>query len=410
MSKWRYDGYDMSGARVRGMAEGDSKREAEAKLRDQGIFVTQLRETRQDPESEGVRATGAPQVRAGDPRRTAGFLKQMALLVNAGTPIADALAAVERQCADEKIKPTLTDIRRRVEEGSAFSEALAAHPRRFDPVVCTLVEAGENGADMRDILVRVSAMLDRQAQLRAAMVGAMIYPLTLVTVCIAVLVMVIVVVLPRFGELFGSLSVPLPASTQILLDISAFLQAYWWGVSLALVATIGTSAWWLHTPAGRRWTDMAVVRAPRFGPVNQAFMTAKVARVLGLLVENRVPLSDALSLVRSAAGNTLYTDLVARVEEAVERGEPMNRVMIESDLMPPSFCELVQTGEESGRLGEVLTSAADFMEIENEALAKQMTKMLEPLILTVMGLLVGGVAISMFLPLFDLTASAGGGP
>ncbi|TVQ62361.1 MAG: type II secretion system F family protein [Phycisphaerales bacterium] len=410
MSKWRYDGYDMSGARVRGLAEGESKSEAEAKLRDQGVFVTQLRETSTDAEDRAPRTMGTPQVRTGDPRRTAGFLKQMALLVNAGTPLADALAAVERQCADIKLKPTLTDIRRRVEEGASFSESLAAHPRRFDAVVCTLIEAGENGADMRDILVRVSAMIDRQAQLRAAMVGAMIYPLTLVTVCLAVLVMVIVVVLPRFGELFGSLSVPLPASTQVLLDMSAFLQAYWWGVSLALIVSVGSAAWWLRTPSGRRWTDMAVVRAPRFGPINQAFMTAKVARVLGLLVENRVPLSDALSLVRSAAGNTLYTELVARVEEAVERGEPMNRVMIESELMPPSFCELVQTGEESGRLGEVLTSAADFMEIENEALAKQMTKMLEPMILTVMGLLVGGVAISMFLPLFDLTASAGGGP
>jgi len=408
--KWRYEGYDLAGSRVRGLIDADSRRLGEAKLRDQGVFVISMRETRQEEGDGGaVKSAYAPAIRVRDPRQAASFLKQMALLVNAGTPLADALIAVERQCADDAMKPVLTDIRRRVEEGASFSEALGAHPRKFDPVVCTLVAAGESGADMRDILVRVAAMLDRQAQLRAAMVGAMVYPLTLVSVCMIVLVLVVTIVLPRFGELFGSMSVPLPASTRMLLDMSAFLQAYWWGMSLLTIVGTAGSIWWLRTDAGRRWLDGAAVRMPRFGAINRAFLTARVARVLGLLLEAKVPLSDALGLVRSATGNTLYTELVCKVEEAVERGEPMHREMIDSGLMPPSFCELVQTGESSGRLGEVLTSAADFMEIENEALAKQLTKMLEPMILAVMGLLVGGVAISMFLPLFDLTASAGGG-
>ena len=430
--KYAFVGYDKSGALSKGSVEATSPAEAREALRAKGVFVTKIEQDRAGASGSGASgAAGAPidaadglgthagtsardsgargaSGRAGA-KKVSGFLKQLSLLVSSGTPVTEALGAVERQTQDVAFKAIVRDIRQRVEEGSSLSEAMRAHPNHFDGVALSLVSAGESGASLDKMLLRLAAILERTAQIRGAIVGAMIYPAVLTSVCAIVLVVMIVVVLPRFEGMFSAMNTKLPASTEVLIHISDFLRSYWWGVGGGLAAGIVGLVMYLKTQAGRWRRDAVLVRMPQIGALCRNLVTARVARILGLLVESRVPVLTALDLTRRATGNVMYADLLARVLDGVERGEQISARLGEGGLISPGVCEAVRTGESTGRLGDVLSNIAEFMDRENEVVVRSLTSILEPIILLVMGALVGAVAVSMFLPLFDLAASTGGG-
>jgi type II secretory pathway component PulF len=409
--KFAYTGYDKSGAPAKGILEATSQGEAREALRAKGVFVTRIADDH----------SGAPATPAGAPsggkaasskhgaKRVSAFLKQLSLLVSSGTPVVEALGAVERQTADAGFKEVVRDIRQKVEEGSSLSEAMRAHPHHFDGVALSLVSAGESGASLDKMLLRLATILERTAQIRGAIIGAMIYPAVLTTVCLCVLVVMIVVVLPRFEGMFSAMNTRLPASTEVLIHVSKFLRAYWWGVGGGLIASVVGGVMYLKTPGGKRRRDAVLVRLPQIGALARALVTARIARILGLLVDSRVPMLTALDLTRRATGNAVYADLLATVHDAVERGEQISSKLGDGALVSASVCEAVRTGETTGRLGDVLSNIAEFMDRENEVVVRSLTSILEPVILLVMGALVGAVAVSMFLPLFDLAASTGGG-
>ena len=298
-------------------------------------------------------------------------------------------------------------VRQRVEEGASLSEAMRQHPAHFDGVALSLVAAGESGASLDKMLLRLATILERAAQVRGAIIGALVYPAVLTSVCLIVLVIMIMVVLPRFEGMFSAMNTSLPASTEVLLVISDFLRTYWWGVGGDRRRDRGPGALPPHPP-GSAGRDAMLVPRP-VGALCRSFATARITRILGLLSESHVPLLTALELTRKASGNAVYAELLARVQDAVERGEPISGRLGEGGLISAPVCEAVRTGENTGRLGEVLTNIAEFLDRENEVIIRSLTSILEPLILVVMGLLVGAVAVSMFLPLFDLAASTGGG-
>lgn len=408
--KYAYSGYDKSGAAARGSIESASAAEARESLRAKGIFAMKVAEDTSAGSSEGSgddRARGS--TGRGGTKRVAGFLKQLSLLVSSGTPVVEALAAVERQTQEVGFRAIVTQLRQTVEEGASLSEAMRQHPHHFDGVSLSLVSAGESGASLDKMLLRLATILERAAQVRGAILGALIYPGVLTTVCLAVLVVMITVVLPRFEGMFSAMNTRLPATTEALLVISDFLRSYWWGVTGGTIVTVVGLVLYLRTPAGRRRRDLILVHMPQLGRLNRAFVTARLARILGLLVESRVPVLTALDLTRRATGNAIYSDLLAGVLAGVERGEQISQRLGEGGLVSAAVCEAVRTGENTGRLGDVLTTIAEFMDRENEVVIRSLTSILEPIILLVMGALVGAVAISMFLPLFDLAASTGGG-
>jgi type IV pilus assembly protein PilC len=216
-------------------------------------------------------------------------------------------------------------------------------------------------------------------------------------------------VLPRFGTLFLTLDTPLPPTTRWLLSISGFLRDWWWAVGIGAVSTISAASLWLRSTPGRNRIQKTMLNLPKFGRLMRSLLTARVARLLGTLLESRVPLLDALKLTRQSTGNVHYADLVARAEEAVTRGEAVSTVLSASDLISPSVQEALRNGEQSGRIGAPLIHMADFLDEENEVVVRTLTSLLEPAILIVLGALVGLMALSMFLPLFDLVAATGGG-
>ena len=359
--------------------------------------------------SNGAQETGPKRLKARRLKNITLFSRQLSVLVRTGTPLAQALHAVERQLAPGPWRDVMTDIHRRIEEGTTLSAAMGEHDDYFDPVCTSLVAAGESSGQLDEMLDRLSRLTRQQLKIRRSLTSALIYPALLACVGVTVVTLMLVFVLPRFGDLFQTLDAPLPPTTQILLSISDLFRSYWWAILIAAVAA-SVGAWTaMWTGAGRRAWDTLAVRAPYLGQVTRSLLTARLARLLGVLLESQVPLLEALNLTRHATGNRLYDQLVEEAEEAITRGEPLSSVLVGSTLISPSLAEAVRHGEQSGQVAPVLLDMADFMDEENEVIVNTMARLFEPIMLIVLGLVVGLIALSIFLPLFDLTSIAQGG-
>jgi type II secretory pathway component PulF len=296
-----------------------------------------------------------------------------------------------------------------VEQGTPLSEAMAQHPVYFDAIVRSMVEAGETGGNLIAMLDRMATLVKRQLHVRSQIVGAMVYPCLLLVVSFNVMILMMTFVLPRFAELFKSLDSPLPPSTKFLMAISDALRSYWWIWLIIAAGTISGLRIWLTSPPGKRAISTFMIRVPKFGEMIRSFIVARVARTLGVLLTSKVQLLDALRLTRLGTLNHHYSDLLNRAELAVTRGEPISSAFARADLVPANIYEALRNGERSGQVGPLLLNMAEFMDEENEVIMKSLTSIIEPIILIGLGFMVGGVALSLFMPLFDLTAATGGG-
>jgi len=405
---WRYEGYDATGKLLTGTVDAPGEDAARERLRKQNIFVTTLTESgtedRRPTAKAGARLRGSTRL-----RNLVVFTRELSVLIASGTTVVDALTALENQARDPAWKGIVGDIRRAVEQGASLAEAMEHHPRVFDAVTRSLVNAGESSGGLDEMLERLAAVTRQRAHIRSSVVGALIYPTLLISVSSGVLAVMMTVVLPRFAGLFETLDVPLPPTTRFLMGIGDLVRNWWWAVLIAC-AGAATAGWaWAHTPGGRDTIDSALVRLPILGRIVRSFAVARTARVLGILVVSRVPLLDALRLTREATANRRFAEVVTAAEDAVTRGEPISAAFAGSDLFPPAVSEAIRNGESSGNVGPVLAHVADHLDEDNEVILRSLTSILEPVILIMLGVVVAFVAISMFLPLFDLTAMAGGG-
>ena len=403
-----YTAFDAAGKAINAAIEAADATEAMETLRRQGLYVTEIK-----PAPQGAAAVGAGgRGRMGRGRllkNLALFTRQLSVLMTSGTPLVQALGALERQSADKVWRAVIAALRVKVEEGATLSAAMDSHPDVFDPVCRSLISAGESGGSFDQMLDRLATLTRRQMHVRNAVIGALVYPMLLVVVAVSVLATMLLFVLPRFAGLFETLDVPLPPTTQLLMAMSDFLRGYWWSVPIVAVGGVVGMRAWLASEGGRRRVDSLVLRVPGIGPVVKNFAVARIARVLGVLLNGKVPLLEALTLAKSTARNVNYVDLVARAEEAVTRGSTVSSAFAVGNLVSPSLCEAIKSGEQSGQMAPLLLSIADFLDEDNEVVLKSLTSVMEPAILIVLGVLVGFVALSMFMPLFDLTSMTQGG-
>ena len=402
--------FDRAGRRRTERVEAASRNEATELLSRRGLFVLEVHEAGQAHPDTAAPKRGLTLKRGSKTRCLADFTRQLSILVGTGTPVVQAMAAVERQTKDETFRAVIADVRRRVEEGSTLADAMEHHPRVFDAVARSLVSAGESGGRLDDMLARLAALVRQQEVMRGAIIGAMIYPALLIVVAFSVLTLMIAFVIPRFSGLFETLDAPLPPTTALLMSTSELLRAYWWGAVLVLAALAVAAVYWLTSNRGRQIIDTVAVRTPKLGKLIRSLATARIARLLGVLLESRVPLLESLSLTRQAMTNSHYRALLVKIEESVTRGEAMSDALAASDLVTPSFAEAVRNGEQGGRVASVLLNLANCMDEDNAMVVKSVTSIIEPLILIALGLVVGFVAVSMFLPLFDVTSVVQGGP
>ena len=409
MSGYRYLAYEKSGAPKRGVVEANSEKEARDKLARQGVFVTEIREAKNLGDGDETRGKPTPPWKIIKKlSRLTDFSRQLSVLVATGTPLVQALTAAERQTTDKEWKAVIHDLRERVEQGASLHEAMGEHPQEFDALTRSLVSAGESAGNMPEMLERLGSIARQRQKTVQTVMGAMLYPTLLIGVSVIVIIVMLVFVVPRFAGMFEALDTKLPATTAFLLMLGDLLRGYWYiGVPVAVGVPTGLF-FALSTPKGRRFKDKALTSVPVIGPVTRALCLARIARLLGVLLTSHVKLLDALELTKQASSNSLYRDLLDRASTKVTTGEDLAHVFGSNHLVSPAFAETVRNGEQTGRLGEALTGLSVFMDEDNETAVRSLTSLIEPCILIVLGLVVGFVAISLFLPLFDLTASAGG--
>lgn len=406
--KLAYKAVDQAGKAINDTIDAPSADDAMDRLRGRGLYVTEIVEPAQQAAAHV--ASSSRRISAGRRlKHLSALCRQLYVLMASGTPLVQALAASERQTRDVHLRAVLASVRDRVEEGQPLSEAMEAYPHYFDSVTRSLVAAGESGGKLAPMLDRLAVLSQKQLQTRKAVTGALVYPAMLTCVSAGVLLLMLLFVLPRFTHMFEAMDAQLPQTTQWLMAISDALRGYWWLMLMLVIGTVVGLRLYARTPRGRELRDTAMVRLPLVGPVTRNFAVARIIRLLGVLLAGKVPLLESLQLTRDATTNGHYVALLNDAHDAAQRGEPLSSAFDDESLIPISVCEAIRNGEHTGQLDTLLLTMAGFMDEENDVLVRSLTTILEPAILIVLGLLVGVVAISMFLPLFDLATMSSGG-
>jgi len=405
--KLEYQAYDQSGGEVTGTLEALDETDARETLARRGLFVTEV--LAEGGSVQGRRSATPNRPGRGGLKHLSMFTRQFYVLLSSGTQVVPALTALEQQMKDQRWRQVIGSVRARVEQGSSLSEAMEAFPGYFDTVYRSMVSAGESGGSLPGMFERLADLTQKRLHVQSTIRGALAYPILLISVALGVLTLLLLFVVPRFAELFASLDVALPPTTAILISLSDSLKSYWWAGLIVLVAAVVGLKAWLSTPQGRRARDTVLLKLPQFGPILKSFSTARIIRLLGVLMEGHVPVLEALKLTGSATTNVHYAKLIRRAQDLVAKGEPISASFANTDLVSPSVYETVRSGEHSGQVGPLLTNLANFLDEENEVTLRSLTSIIEPLILVMLGMLVGFVAISMFMPLFDLTSMTGPG-
>lgn len=409
--KFNYVAFDRVGRQVTGSLECASPALVADTLRDRGLFSTAVVPEKDCSPSQHRPATHKPQGMGLGKRLkcTSAFYRHMHVLMSSGTPLVQSLVAAERQTSHMGWRGVIRSLRERVESGTPLATAMEPNPEYFDPVSRSLVAAGESSGNLAGMLERLAILTRKQLKLRSTIIGAMIYPCLLTLVAVTVTILMLMFILPRFSELFRTLDSPLPPTTKFLLALSDWLHLNWWVPVLGVSAGIVGFLTWIKRPHGKLTLNALALKLPKIGYLTRSLMSASIARLLGVLLESKLPLIEALKLTRQSAVIAQYNSLLGEAEDAVTKGSPMSSILAESDLITPSVQEALRNGEQSGQLGQPLVQMAGFLDEENEVIIKTMTSLLEPCILIVLGVIVGAMALSIFLPLFDLVSNASGG-
>lgn len=408
-----YTALNPRGERISETLEAPDLAHAQQELLRRGLCVLECEPRRRRVLDRGDRSAAhadRPPVQGGRRPRGSeltGFVRQMSMMLRAGASVVPSLRAIEEQAGRLAWRAVLADLGDRVEGGATLHDALAAHPRIFASSLRSIVAAGEATGALADSFARLTVLLEARQRLRRRVGGALVYPALLMLMAVGVLATMMFFVLPRFRQLFEMLNTPLPALTQFLLDASNWLRT-WWAPAVGIpLAVLAAAVLWFRTPLGRALFARLLLRIPLIGRAVAGVALAQLLQTWSALLRSRVSLLEAVQQTRDATANPVFRDLVQRIEDAIVQGRTMSGVLRGSGLVPPTIVSTVATGEETGKLGEALEFVGGWIEEENDALVRSITRLLEPGILVVMGAVIGGVAISLFLPLFDIATAAG---
>ncbi|MFQ5591849.1 MAG: type II secretion system F family protein [Phycisphaerae bacterium] len=398
-----YQAVDSEGKHCSDTVDANSTRDAVNILRSRGLFVTQISESERDHSQQLVQLDSRPPRM---PLRTLTlFTRQMAMLLRAGSGLVPAVTAIARQMSHPRHRALLRRIIIDLEEGSTLTEALRAHPDTFDPVYCAVVAAGEASASLAKVFDRLAVLVQRRRALRKKILGTLAYPCLLIVMCVSILQVLVFFVLPRFADMFTQLHVEAPASTQALLSLGKAISGYWPVLLIGTAALCVGGALGARTETGKQWLSDIQLCIPFLGRLRSRLIQGQVLRTMGMLTESRVGLLETLELASRSTRNSRFRKMFASLEHAVTSGGSLSTAFEESGIVEPAICEAVRTGEESGNLSEALSYCADILDESNEELINVLARLIEPAILICMGFVVGGVAIALFLPLFDLTSA-----
>jgi general secretion pathway protein F len=408
MPVFAYKALDQRGKNVEGLKEADSPKSLRGALRREGLYLTEVTGEKQaktaSPEVNVRRWVGG-RVKADD---VAVATRQLAVLVNAGIPLVEALTALVEQVDHERLKRVLSAVKQRVNEGSSLADALGQHPKAFSNLYVNMIRAGESSGALDVVLFRLADFTESQARLRSKVLGTLTYPAAMVVIGAAVMGILFTVVIPKITKIFEDTKVVLPWTTRILLGMANFMHDFWWAMILLLAGGIYGFIRWRRTEAGRARWDIWVLDAPIFGPLIRQVAVARFSRTLATLLKSGVPLLTALDIVRNIVGNTRLAAVIEEARESIKEGESIAAPLKRSGEFPPLVYHMIAIGEKSGELEDMLGNVANAYDSQVETKIAALTSLLEPIMIVVMGVAVAFIVFSILMPILQINTIAGG--
>jgi type IV pilus assembly protein PilC len=403
MAVFAFSGRTRTGQIVNGEMEAPSREAVVAQLRRQQVLATSIKPKARDVE---IRLPGFG-AKVGD-RDLAVVTRQLATMIDAGLPLVQCLDILGQQQENKTFKKTLQEIRQDVEGGATFSAALKRHPKIFGSLFTNMVEAGEAGGILDTILNRLAAYIEKSMTLKKRIKSAMFYPSTIVTVAVVVVTFLLIYVIPTFQQLFAGFGATLPLPTLIVLELSRIVRTYLLYMLGGFVLFVVGLRMYYGTEGGRRTIDGLLLKLPVFGPLIRKVSVAKFTRTLGTLVSSGVSILEGLDITARTAGNKVVEEAVFKARTTIAQGKTIAEPLGASGVFPPMVVQMIGVGEQTGALDRMLNKIADFYDEEVDTAVAALTSLLEPLLVIFLGVIIGGVVIAMYLPIFKLISVVGG--
>ena len=388
---YEWEGKDRNGKVVRGETRAAGEKQVQASLRRQGILPTKIKKRRM---RSGRKITA---------KDLSIFTRQLATMMKAGVPLLQAFDIVGRGNANPSVAKLLNDIRTDVETGTSLSAAFRKYPIYFDNLYCNLVEAGETAGILEQLLDRLAVYMEKTEAIKSKIKSALMYPISVVVVAFVVVAVIMIFVIPAFKQVFSSFGADLPGPTLFVIGMSEFFVKFWW----LIFGGIGGGIYffmqaWKRNEKVQRVMDRVLLKVPVFGVLIEKSCIARWTRTLATMFAAGVPLVEALDSVGGAAGNSVYSVATERIQQEVSTGTSLTAAMTNANLFPTMVLQMCAIGEESGSIDHMLGKAADFYEAEVDDMVAGLSSLMEPIIIVFLGTIIGGIVISMYLPIFKL--------
>jgi len=431
MPKYNYIALDARGNETKGSIECGSQNEAIGRVKEMQLFPTKIVEAGSEDKGAGKKAKAKPA--AGKPRAGAKkggamniniripglgggvkpkvlttFTRQLATLVDAGLPLLRGLRVLEKQERNANLKKILAELATSIEGGSTFSEALAQHPKVFNKLFVNMVKAGELGGVLEVVLKRLAEFSEKAQKIKGKVKAAMFYPVAVMVVAVGIMILLMTFVVPKFKDVFAGMNITMPKFTLLVLWLSQTIKDNILATMGAVAVVVVMFLLFIKTKFGRRLWDQFKLKAPPVGQVVTKVSISRFCRTLGTLVSSGVPLLQALTIVRETAGNVIISNAVSKVHESVKEGETITAPLEASRVFPPIVVSMVDVGEQTGALPEMLLKIADNYDEEVDNAVSTMTSLLEPIMIVFLAVIVGSIVIAMFLPLIAMISNMSG--
>lgn len=424
MPNFKYTALDQNGAEKTGFVTADNKIAAMEMVRAQGLLVRECEESKAGPsavkQKGGKKEGKAKKKKEPGSKGKAGaavkqkelmvFTRQLATLIDAGLPLLQSLNVLSKQEPNPNLRATIVALGESVQGGSTFSEALSAYPKLFNKLFVNMVKAGEIGGVLEVVLKRLAEYQEKANRLRSKIVSAMVYPTIILVIAVGILTFLMLVIVPKFKEMFEGQNMELPGLSQFVFnfsdncmadDLIPFVPNAVFFLALVAVAIVGIS-FWKRTPKGGRTVDAMVLKLPKIGDLTKVSAVARFSRTFGTLVSSGVPILQALLITRDTAGNVVVADAVTKIHDSVREGESIVTPMSTCNVFPPMMISMVDVGEETGQLPDMLMKVAEVYDEEVDNSVTALTAMLEPLMIVFLAVVVGSIVLAMFMPMMEI--------
>ena len=402
MPVFTFSGTNAAGEKVSGERVAQNKQVLAANLRRERVTPSTIKEKGKE---FALPTFGSGKVPTKD---LAIFFRQFSVMIDAGLPLVQCLEILAANQEHQVFQKTLTGVRSRVEGGSTLANAMREYPKVFDDLTTNMIEAGETGGILDTILQRISSYVEKSVKLKAAVKSALIYPVSVISLAVLIVGALLKFVVPIFANLFVGLGVTLPLPTQIVIGLSHFIGRFWWLILGSIAGFFFAIKQMRKSPQGKMLVDRALLKMPVFGLLLRKIAVARFTRTLGTLITSGVPILEGLSITARTSGNAVIEEALMKVRKAIEEGRTIVDPLKESGVFPNMVTQMIGVGEATGAMDAMLQKIADFYEDEVDAATKDMLTLLEPIMIGFLGVAVGGIVISLYMPLFSMISKLAG--